>query len=337
MRSVGYSTSRLRAAHVEWSPHFEGDAAVVSEDGSLQLFDLADAASCAHATQLRGTFATHRGLRRSCRRLTVCAQPGSQVCSADGAPFGWRGCIYGAHPRTLLCASAATVWLADARSPPPSAPRVVHLMAGGRPTAECFTALCSAEASGESFMFSAATGTRVLLFDMRRAHVPLLSWEHWLGADDPPRILSCQSVEPWMPAAATKSGGLLLACNLGRREAAAFQFSTVTKPGTADALGWASELLRMHVGVRAVNAGSRLPSAFARNDGIRDASLDPGCATLCQSIFASLLTRPVDAGIRAGTSPGRPPRALRCWHPTRVAQALRASCAAHLVLTAWPP
>lgn len=55
MGSIGYAASRIRAAHVEWSPHVQGDAAVVSEDGSLQLFDVA-AATGAHATQLRGTF-----------------------------------------------------------------------------------------------------------------------------------------------------------------------------------------------------------------------------------------------------------------------------------------
>jgi hypothetical protein len=57
MRSVGFAASQLRAAHVEWSPHLEGDAAIVSEDGSLQLFDVAAAAGAsAHATQLRGAF-----------------------------------------------------------------------------------------------------------------------------------------------------------------------------------------------------------------------------------------------------------------------------------------
>ena len=207
--------------------------------------------------------------------LTFASRPGSQVCIADGAPLGWRGCVFGANPRTLLCASAATVWLADARSPPPSTPRVVHLMAGGRPTAESFTALCSAEAAG-SFMFGAATGTRILLFDSRRAHAPLLAWEHSLGGDDPPRILSCQSAQPWMPAGRADAGCFLLASNLGRREAAAFQFRSAQTQGTVDAIGWASELLRTRIGVHAINAGMRLPSLAARSAGVNDAS-DTGC------------------------------------------------------------
>lgn len=148
-------------------------------------------------------------------------------------------------------------------------------MAGGRPTAESFTALCSAEAAGSSFMFGAATSTRVLLFDSRRAHAPLLAWEHWLGADDPPRILSCQSAQPWMPAGSPDAGCFLLASNLGRREAAAFQLRSAKTPGAVDAIGWASELLRTRIGVHAISAGIRLPSVAARSAG--DASSDTGC------------------------------------------------------------
>ena len=215
--------------------------------------------------------------------MVVCStrapNPGAQVCIADGAPLGWRACIFGAHPCTLLCASSATIWLADTRSPPPSTPRVVHVMAGGRPTAECFTALCSAETAGSSFMFGAATGARILLFDSRRAQAPLLSWEHWLGAADPPRILSCQSAHPWMPLGSREPGCFLVASTLGRREAAAFQFSTETTPGGADAIGWASELLRTRVGARAIGCGVRLPSMNEHSTGVRNASdpADLGC------------------------------------------------------------
>jgi len=129
-------------------------------------------------------------------------------------------------------------------------------------------------------MFAAATGTRVLLFDSRRAQAPLLSWEHWLGADDPPRILSCQSAQPWMPHESPEYGCLLLAANLGRHEAAAFQFSAATAPQTVDAIGWASELLRTRLGARAIGAGIRLPSIAALSTGAQGTSecSDDRCA-----------------------------------------------------------
>ena len=263
MSGIGFAASQLRAAHVEWSPHFEGDAAVVNEDGSVQLFAVPSAA-VAHArpTRLQGA---HIWFVMWATGLVLAHAPGLQVCPADGAPLGWRGCAFSGHPRTLVCASASSIWLADARSPAMGATRVVHLMAGGRPTAECFTALCSAEASGVSFMFGAATGSRILLFDSRRAQAPLLSWEHWLGADDPPRILCCQSARPWMPPESPDPGCFLVASNLGRREAAAFQFSAATAAGATDAIGWASELLRTRVGARAIGSGINLPSVTARS------------------------------------------------------------------------
>jgi len=258
--------------------------------------------------------------------LTFASHPGSQVCIADGAPLGWRGCVFGANPRTLLCASAATVWLADARSPPPSTPRVVHLMAGGRPTAESFTALCSAEPAG-SFMFGAATGTRILLFDSRRAHAPLLAWEHSLGGDDPPRILSCQSAQPWMPAGSADAGCFLLASNLGRREAAAFQFRSAQTQGTVDAIGWASELLRTRIGVHAINAGMRLPSLAARSAGVNDASdTGCGCCVACAHRMTALTHLP-GTETRSGICLTHPRRVLRCLRPMRVAKAAGASCA----------
>ena len=192
------------------------------------------------------------------------------------------------------------------------------MMAGGRPTAECFTALCSAEASGSSFMFGAATGSRILLFDSRRAQTPLLSWEHWLGADDPPRILCCQSARPWMPAETPEPGCFLVASNLGRREAAAFQFSAATAAGPADAIGWASELLRTRIGARAIGSGMKLPSMTAQSTG--DA-YEQGCAfcTACAFPGAISLTRPSDADTLAGTFLTRPQRVLRCCHQMRAA------------------
>ena len=55
MRGVGFTGSQKRAAHVEWSPHLEGDAAVMSEDGSVQLFAVASASSTrARVTPLQG-------------------------------------------------------------------------------------------------------------------------------------------------------------------------------------------------------------------------------------------------------------------------------------------
>ena len=170
-------------------------------------------------------------------------------------------------------------------------------MAGGRPTAECFTALCSAEASGSAFMFGAATGSRILLFDSRRAQAPLLSWEHWLGADDPPRILCCQSAHPWMPPGSPDAGCVLVASNLGRREAAAFQFSAATAAGSADAIGWASELLRTRIGARAIGSGMKLPSMTARSVG---ETSDYGCVCRAPHVLFSAmsLTRPSDRHAR---------------------------------------
>lgn len=75
MRTVGHAASQLRAAHVDWSPHVEGDAAVISEDGSMQLFGVASAAGGvrARATQLRGTYCTSKCARVG-RLLNACAQ-----------------------------------------------------------------------------------------------------------------------------------------------------------------------------------------------------------------------------------------------------------------------
>ena len=283
MSSVGFTASQMRAAHVDWSPHIDGDAAVVSEDGSVQLFAVPLAASApARAPALQGA---HARFVLWAAGLAHAPASGLQICPADGAPLGWRGCAFGGHPRTLVCASAATIWLADARSMAPGTTRVVHLMAGGRPTAECFTALCSAEASGSSFMFGAATGSRILLFDSRRAQAPLLSWEHWLGADDPPRILCCQSAHPWMPPGSPDPGCFLVASNLGRREAAAFQFNAATAAGSADAIGWASELLRTRVGARAIGSGTKLPSLTSRSVG--DTS-EHGCVCFATHALVSV-------------------------------------------------
>ena len=58
-----------------------------------------------------------------------------------------------------------------------------------------------------------------------------------------------------------------MASNLGRREAAAFQFSAATAAGSADAIGWASELLRSRIGARAIGSGMKLPSMTARSVG----------------------------------------------------------------------
>ena len=114
-------------------------------------------------------------------------------------------------------------------------------------------------------MFGAATGARVLLFDSRRAQTPLLSWEHWFEVDDPPRILGCQSAQPWMPAESPDPGYFLVASNLYRREAAAFQFSSGSTAASPDALGWASELLRARIGAQAIGPGIRLPSMTAQD------------------------------------------------------------------------
>ena len=55
MSSVGMTISQMRFAHVEWSPHIEGNAAVMSEDGSVQLFAVPSAASAsARAPSLQG-------------------------------------------------------------------------------------------------------------------------------------------------------------------------------------------------------------------------------------------------------------------------------------------
>jgi hypothetical protein len=206
-----------------------------------------------------------------CAAAGFCAaHAGTLVCDADGSALGWRGACYGAHPRTLVCASASSIWLADARAPPPTPPKPLHALCRGRPTLERLTALCAAGAGGGcGFLFAAASGARALLFDARRATDPLLSWEHALGDDDPPRLLSVQASAPWLrPEASSSSAGaagrVLLACTLARREAVCFQFTDGdVAPRGADALGWAGALLRCRGGVRALGAGARVPCPAA--------------------------------------------------------------------------
>jgi hypothetical protein len=305
LSSLGQVTWPLRVAHVEWSPHVSGEAALILEDGALHAYDVARALAAAAAPRtlpkLRGACACARAracvaslcvcvfLRmrtrrradvRSCANATRAAalslaRAGTLVCAADGSARGWRGACYGAHPRTLVCASPSSIWLADARAPPPAPPKALHALSRGRPTLERLTAVCSAGVgAGCGFLFAAASGARVLLFDARRAADPLLSWEHALGDADPPRLLSCQAAAPWLRAEAPSSssssapgaaGRVLLACTLARREALCFQFAHADAPprAAADALGWAGALLRCRGGVRALGAGARVPCPAA--------------------------------------------------------------------------
>jgi hypothetical protein len=54
LRPTGHvaSTSTARLAHVEWSPHLEGEASVIWEDGAVRWFDVSRTGAAApHATQ----------------------------------------------------------------------------------------------------------------------------------------------------------------------------------------------------------------------------------------------------------------------------------------------
>lgn len=166
----------IRVQHACWSPHMQGESAVLLDNGELRLFDLD---SCSGAMKLP------MKLRGS--RFIVwpndASGGGGGLVSEKG---GWLSCEFGWHPRILMVSCSTAVFLVDLRFERGKVTVLakiemcdsfrVHSLQTDR-----FIAFC--KAGFNDFFFSVATEHHLLLFDVRQPLTPILQWDH--GLDNP--------------------------------------------------------------------------------------------------------------------------------------------------------
>lgn len=222
-------------SHVAWNPHLPGEAAIVLENGDVEIVDLKSEQSKRTLRFLRtddsigkgysiyGDSSNYEHEKRKKRGKRL------GLVEIDLSLFRkqWWCCEYAWHPQTLIVAGYKDICLVDLRnkigiSQPQSAigRSTFASIDGGRGLAsycnqlwreDHFTAFTRAEYDG-MYQFAAASTHHLLLFDIRQPHTPLLQWEHGMQ-HEPPGFLQMCSITDLYPRA---RGSLNMTLGAGR-------------------------------------------------------------------------------------------------------------------------
>lgn len=188
--------------HACWSPHMQGESAILLDNGELRLFDLDSSSEAVKLpVKLRG------------RRFMVLPNELSGDGGFVSEKGGWLSCEFGWHPRILIVSCSTAVFLVDLRIEKGKVTVLakiemcdsfrVHSLQN-----DCFIAFC--KAGFNDFFFSVATEYHLLLFDVRQPLTPILQWDHGL---DSPRYIQMLRLSELRPS--TKDGEFKWASDSG--------------------------------------------------------------------------------------------------------------------------